>query len=260
MTFVSVAQATRSLGIDAKTLHRWLADAQLPLPCHPHDGRKKGLSEEHLQVLARLHQRRLASSEEEGPAQLPCQIPALPADLLSLPEQLAAMQAQLVTLQQQVTDLTRLLQQHRPEPAIPLAPTKPTSTAKPPAKPTRSAPRSRPAASASAKTPPKPVHVIPRVEYGEEGHYVVICPKRGLLPLEPDTPEWFAWVAEQSSFRFVGKGGTFSAHHEWRVPRGAWRAHRKIRNRGYSLRLAPSPELTIARLEQGAATLQAHLK
>jgi len=53
MTFVSLAQATRSLGIDAKTLHRWLADAQLPLQCHPHDGRKKGMSQEHLQVLAR---------------------------------------------------------------------------------------------------------------------------------------------------------------------------------------------------------------
>ena len=260
MTFVSLADACRRLGIDAKTLRRWLADAQLPLPCHPHDGRKKGMSEEHLQVLARLHQRRLASSEEEGPAQLPCQIPALPADLLSLPEQLAALQAQLVTLQQQVTDLTRLLQQHRPEPAIPLAPTQPTSTAKPPANPTRSAPRSRPAATALAKTPPKPVHVIPRVEYGEERHSVVICPKRGLLPFEPDTPEWFAWVAEQSSFRFVGKGGSFSAHHEWRVPKGAWRAHRQIRNHSYTLRLAPTQELTIAVLEQGAAALQAHLK
>jgi len=253
MTFVSVADACRHLGVDAKTLHRWLADAELSLQCHPCDGRKKGMSQEHLHVLARLHQRRLASSEEEGPAQLPCQIPALPADLLSLPEQLAAMQAQLVTLQQQVTDLTRLLQQHRPEPAIPLAPTKP------PAKPTRSAPRSRPAASASAKTPPKPVHVIPRVEYGEEGHYVVICPKRGLLPFEPDTQEWFAWVAEQDSFRFVGKVGSFSAHHEWRVPKGAWRAHRHIRNHGYHLRLAPTQELTIAVLEQAAEALQAHL-
>jgi len=259
MTFVSVAQATRSLGIDAKTLQRWLADAQLPLQCHPHDGRKKGLSEEHLQALARLHQRRLASSEEEGSAQLACQIPALPADLLSLPEQLAAMQAQLVTLQQQVTDLTRLLQQHRPEPALPLAPTKPTSTAKSPAQPTRSAPRSRPAASASAKTPPKPVHVIPRVEYGEEGHSVVICPKRGLLPFEPDTQEWFAWVAEQDSFRFVGRCGHFTAHHEWRVPNGAWRAHRQIRNHSYTLRLAPNQELTLAVLEQAAEALQAHL-
>jgi hypothetical protein len=259
MTFVSVAQATRSLGIDAKTLHRWLADAQLPLQCHPHDGRKKGMSEEHLQVLARLHQRRLASSEEEGPVQLPCQIPALPADLLSLPEQLAALQAKLVTLQQQVTDLTRLLQQHRPEPAIPLAPTKPTSTAKPPANPTRSAPRSRPAAAASAKTPPKPVHVIPRVEYGAERHYVVICPKRGLLPFEPDTQEWFAWVAEQDSFRFMGRSGHFTAHHEWRVPKGAWRAHRQIRNHSYTLRLAPTQELTMAVLEQAAQALQAHL-
>jgi len=227
----------------------------ITLQCHPHDGRKKGLSEEHLQALARLHQRRLASSKEEGPAQLPCQIPALPADLLSLPEQFAAMQAQLVTLQQQVTDLTRLLQQHRPEPAIPLAPTKPTSTAKSPAKPTRS----RPAASASAKTPPKPVHVIPRVEYGEEGHYVVICPKRGLLPFEPDTQEWFAWVAEQDSFRFVGRCGHFTAHHEWRVPKGAWRAHRQIRNHSYTLRLAPNQELTMAVLEQAAEALQAHL-
>ena len=260
MTFVSVAQATRSLGIDAKTLHRWLADAQLPLQCHPHDGRKKGLSEEHLQVLARLHQRRLASSEEEGPAQLPCQIPALPAELLSLPEQLAALQAQLVTVQQQVTDLTRLLQQHRPEPAIPLAPTKPTSTAKSPANPTRAAPRSRPAATALAKTPPKPVHVIPRVEYGEEGHYVVICPKRGLLPFEPDTQEWLAWVAEQDSFRFVGRAGHFTAHHEWRVPKGAWRAHRQIRNHSYTLRLALTQELTLAVLEQAAEALQAHLR
>jgi transposase-like protein len=255
MPFVSVADACRRLGIDAKTLRRWLADVQLPLHSHPYDGRKKGVSDEHLQVLARLHHRRLACPEEEEPAQLPCQSPAWPAALLSLPEQLAAMQAQLATVQQQVTDLTRLLQQHRPEPAIPLAPTKPTSTAKP----TRAAPRSRPAATAFAKTPPKPVHVIPRVEYGREGHYVVICPKQGLLPFEPDTPAWFAWLAEQSSFRFMGKGGSFSAHHEWRVPRGAWRAHRHIRNQGYHLRLAPTQELTLAVLEQAAEALQAHL-
>jgi hypothetical protein len=89
---------------------------------------------------------------------------------------------------------------------------------------------------------------------------VVLCPKYGLLPLEPDTPAWFAWLAEQSSFRFVGKEGHFSAHHEWRVPHGAWRAHRHIRNQAYHLRLAPTQDLTSAVLEQAAATLQAHLK
>lgn len=88
---------------------------------------------------------------------------------------------------------------------------------------------------------------------------MVICPKGGLLPLEPDTPEWFAWLAAQSSFRFVGKLGRFSAHHEWRVPRGAWRAHRQIRNHSYTLRLAPTHDLTIAVLEQTAEALQAHL-
>ena len=255
MTFVSVAEATTRLGIDAKTLRRWLADAQLPLPSHPHDGRKKGVSSEHLHLLARLHQRSLAPLPQEPPAPVPGEVPALPAVLLALPEQLNGLQSQVAALQQQVTDLTRLLQQRRPEPAIPAASTQQAKSTRRPSKPTSPAPRSRPA----AKSPRKPAHVIPRVEYGSEGRYVVICPTHGLLPLEPDTPEWFAWLAAQSSFRFVGKGGTFSAHHEWRVPRGAWRAHRHIRNHGYHLRLAPSQELTMAVLEQAAEALQAHL-
>jgi hypothetical protein len=252
MTFLSVAQACHRLGIDAKTLRRWMTDAQLALQCHPHDGRKKGVSSEHLHLLARLHQRSLAPLPEESLAVAP---PGLSAALLALPEQLAALQAQITALQHQMADLTRLISQPRPDPALPLTPTKPSSTVKQRAKPTRSASGSRPA----AKTPRKPVHVIPRVEYGKEGHYVVICPKGGLLSFEPDTEEWFAWVAKQDSFRFVGKSGRFTAHHEWRVPKGAWRAHRHIRNHSYTLRLAPKHELTIAVLEQAAEALQAHL-
>jgi transposase-like protein len=255
MTFVSVADACRRLGIDAKTLHRWLADAQLPLHSHPHDGRKKGVSSEHLQALARLHQRSLAPLPQQSPVPEASQEPELSAALLALPERLGALQAQIAALQQQVADLTRLITQHGPGPAIPPAPTKPTRTATRPAKPTPPAPRSRRA----AKPPSKSAHVIPRVEYGPEGRYVVICPKQGLLPLEPDTPQWFAWLTAQSSFRFVGKLGRFTAHHEWRVPRGAWRAHRQIRNHGYTLRLAPTRDLTMAVLEHTAEALQAHL-
>lgn len=248
MTFVSVAQATRCLGIDAKTLHRWLAEAQIPLHTHPGDGRKKGVGDEHLQVLARLHQRSLASLLQEPAAPVKSEVPAL----LSLPEQLSALQAQIAALQLQVADLGRLLQQQAPPPVSPLAPAK---TSKRSPKPTPPAPRSRPVAN----TPRTPIQVIPHVAYGAEGHYVVICPKQGLLPFEPDTPQWFAWLAEQSSFRFVGKLGHFSAHHEGRVPRGAWRAHRHLRNHNYIQRLAPTQELTIAVLEQAAAALQAHL-
>ena len=253
MTFVSVTQACRRLDIDAKTLHRWLSEAELPLHCSTHDGRKKGVSEEHLRMLARLHHRHLAGSQQAEAAQLLGPIPTLPAELLALPEQLVAMQAELITLQQQVAALTRLLIEPKPQPDRELPSRRPTSKAKQKAHPARSG-------AVKPQAPAKPVHVIARVEYGEDGHYVVICPKRGVLPFEPETAEWFAWVAQQDSFRFVGKLGHFSAHHEWRVPKGAWRAHRKIRNRNYVLRLAPNQELTLAVLERTAAELQAHLK
>jgi transposase-like protein len=259
MTFVSVAQAARRLGIDAKTLHRWLSEAQLPLQRHPGDGRQKGVSDEHLLLLANLHQRRLAPLSPEPPTPEPFEVPALATALLGLPERLDALQTQIAALRASVTDLTRLLTQHRQEPDIPEVLSKPSRRSKRSPKPAPPAPRSRPAASSIAKPPRKPVHVIPRVEYGKEGHYVVICPKQGLLPFEPDTPEWFAWVAAQSSFRFVGKCGHFTAHHAWSVPKGAWRAHRQIRNHSYTLRLALSQELTLAVLEQAAQALQAHL-
>ena len=249
MPFVSCTDACRRLDIDAKTLHRWLREAELSLHCHPHDGRKKGVSEEHLQVLARVHHRHLAGSEEAEAAQLLCPIPTLPAELLALPEQLAAMQAALLTLQQHVAALTRLLTESKPQPDRELPSPKPKAH---PARPVA-------AGAIKPKAPAKPVHVIPRVEYSQDGQYVVICPKQGLLPIRPDTPEWFAWVAEQSSFRFVGQRGHFTAHHWWRVPRGAWRAHRHLRNHNYVLRLAPNHELTLAVLEQAAQALQAHL-
>jgi transposase-like protein len=255
MTFVSVAQVTTRLGIDAKTLHRWLAQAQFPLQRHPHDGRKKGVSSEHLQLLARRHQRSLAPLPEESAAPEAFAPPELAAALLAVPEQLAALQAQFTALQHQMADLTRLLPQQTPPPVSPAPLAQPGKTSRRSSAPAHSALRTRPAAN----SPRKPVHVIPRVEYGEEGHYVVICPKHGLLPFEPETPAWFAWLATQSSFRFVGRSGHFTAHQEWRVPRGAWRAHRQVRNHSYTLPLALTQGLTSAVLEQAAATLQTHL-
>ena len=109
--------------------------------------------------------------------------------------------------------------------------------------------------------PRKSVHVLPLVEWSSAGHYVVICPKLGLLALEPESSAWFAWLATQSSFRFVGTQGRLTAHREVEpVPNGAWRAHRHLRNQSYTLRLGPTQDLTMAALEQAAAALQAHLK
>lgn len=249
MTCFSLADATRHLGIDAKTLHRWLVDAQLPLLCHPHDRRKKSLSDHHLQTLARLHHRSLPLLTPESPPPIPISpvLPPLPDALLALPETLATLQTQVTALRLQVCELTARLPQPMPSSSPP-----PTPAPKPSAA-TRSAPSRRPPAP---NAPPKPVHVIARVEYGPDGHYVITCPTQGRLPFEPDTPEWFAWLAKQDSFRFVGNQGHFTAHHEWRVPQGAWRAHRHIRNRSCTQRLALSHELTIAVLEQAAQAIQ----
>lgn len=251
MSFVSFADASRQLGIDAKTLRRWLAAAQLPLVSHAQDGRKKGLRLDHLHQLARLHHRALPAPALPSAAQAQA---TLPADLLALPQQLAGLQAQLSTLQQQVTELGLLLRSDAPAPQSPLAASKLSPRRKRSAQP---APAAAPSTAVTALR--KPIHVIPRVEYGSEGHYVVICPRHGLLPFEPDSPQWFAWLAQQESFRFVGKEGHFSAHHWWRVPTGAWRAHRKLRNHTANLRLAPTPQLTVAVLEQAAAQFQAQL-
>jgi hypothetical protein len=89
---------------------------------------------------------------------------------------------------------------------------------------------------------------------------MVICPTQGILSLEPDSPEWFAWLETLSSFRFVGKLGRLTAHREVkRSPRTAWRAHREIRNQSYNHRLGQTECLTITALERAAAALQAHM-
>jgi hypothetical protein len=255
MTFISLADGCRRLGIDAKTLRRWLAEAQFPLQRHPCDGRKKGLCHEHLRQLATLHHRSLeALPQIERATPVPREAAALPAELLGLSETLGALHAQLAALQQQMADLTHLLQQ-------PMIPASGVSAAPAAKRPPQPAPRSPRAASAATKPARKATHVLPLVEWSSDGHYVVICPKQGLLALEPDSPSWFAWLTTRSSFRFVGRHGRFTAHHEVeRVPNGAWRAHRQIRNQSYNRRLGPTQDLTIAVLEQAAATLQAHLK
>jgi hypothetical protein len=265
MTLIALTHCCHLLGIDGKTLRRWLAQAQLPVQAHPDDARCKGLARDHLLVLAHAHHRRLAGLPEElaapagpRPTEEP---PSLPAELLALLPTLTALPAQIAALQQQLTDLTALLQPQPPRPAVTIAKTQRQATRGGAPTPTRASARARPAASSRVKRPAPSAQVLPLIEYGSQGTYVVICPKRGLLPLEPDTPAWFAELSTLSSFRFVGKLGRFTAHREVeRLPRAAWRAHRSMRSHTYNLHLGSTESLTIATLEQAAATLHAHLK
>ena len=119
--------------------------------------------------------------------------------------------------------------------------------------------------SRSAKAPPPLVDrrkrpcVLPLVEYGTQGKYVVITPEQGLLDFEPDSPEWFAWLSTLTSFRFVGASGHLTVHRNKCHPSWSWRATRSIRYRTHSLPLAPTESLTLAVLEQAAASLQSLL-
>lgn len=106
--------------------------------------------------------------------------------VLTLPEQPAALQ--------------------RPVPVIAAAPSKQEGAAKPAKKPIRSARRSRPAASASAKTPSRPVHVIPRVEYSEQGHYVVPVPSAACYPLSQTQKRGLPGWQNRTRFALWEKG------------------------------------------------------
>jgi len=265
MTLIALTHCCHLLGIDGKTLRRWLAQAQLPVQAHPRDARCKGLARDQLLLLARAHHRRLADLPEQWPAPAPTApapaSPELSAELITALQTLSALPAQIAALQQPLADLTALVKPHPPQPAVtlPHPQRRAVRVGSPP--PTRASARSRPAASSRAKPPGPSAQVLPLIEYGVQGSYVVICPTRGLLALEPDSPAWFAWLATISSFRFVGQRGRFTAHREVeRLPGAAWRAHRSIRSHTYNLRLGSTESLTITTLEQAAATLHAHLK
>src|SRR5947209_7635442 len=181
MTFYAVADCCRLLDIDPKTLHRWLAQAHLPLQPHPSDGRKSGLSADHLRQLATLHHRSLSAlSEQAHPLPAFSAVAPLPAALLSLPEQLASVQAQLTALHQQLADLTYLVQPLAQPVVLPAPVPSPAPAAKQPPTPAPSAPHSHPAGA--RPTPPhQPAHVIALVEASRDGQYVVMCPRQGRL-------------------------------------------------------------------------------
>ncbi len=267
MSIVSLADCCRQLSIDPKTLRRWLATAPFTAQSQPQDARRTGLTEEQLRWLATAHHRSLPVLLKEPSQPAPsAEAPPLPADfphdLLEALEVLVALRAlpsQLAALHEQLADLTHYLSHqltHRASPA---------TTARSRAGTTsqvisnRRGGRSRTARRSQPQRPSQ-AQVLALVEYAGEGRYVVISPRGGLLPFEPDSPAWFAWLETCSSFRFVGKLGRLTAHRELHnVSRAVWRAHRNIRNHTYNAHLGKTESLTIAVLEQAAAALHAHL-
>lgn len=271
MTTIALTDCCTMLGIDPKTLRHWLHQAQMPLHVHPTDARIKCLTSEQVQQLAVGHARPFALPEALAPSPLvlssPLSAEDAPTDLL---KKLAYLETHVTTMQQQLAQLALELLQERTEryeqrlqTLEALIPPTERPEARPQALQTMG-PQTQQEKVTGKERRLHPAELrarsrlIPVIEYGAAGTYVVICPQDGELLLTPDSPAWFDWLATLSSFRFVGKQGRFTAYRKGRMSR-RWSAYRTIHQHDYQHYLGITDHLTIDCLEQMAAKLQSYM-
>ena len=286
MTILSLADSCRLLAIDAKTLRHWLRLAHISVQAHPFDARLKCVTSEQVQHLAATHRRTLPESREQpfpatppAPSILPDVSTAVWSSVVSeisgpiteLAQHLGSLQAQIAMLQNQLALLTEQLQKEQQRRTSVIETFENTSlessldkSAESSLDKSAESSLDKSAKSSLDKSVPvsidrrKHPHILPLVEYGAQGQYVVISPEEGLLSFEPDSPEWFAWLSTLPSFRFVGQHGRFTAFHGYQCSPGtSWWAHRQIRNHSHRHRLGLPASVTIASLELAASSLQA---
>jgi hypothetical protein len=274
MAFLPLKQAGALLGIDPKTFRHWMQQAHLAVYPHQSDARLKCVTSEQIKQLAALHRRPLDqstslagvhSAETAPPA--PPEKPASQADFLP---KLAHLEAQVALLQQHIAGLAlELLQErtaryehrlHTLEALIqpPAQPKRPLSAPTPAREPKG---HSNQPVTTQRMYPTKgrPRPILPLIEYTADGTYIVICPQQGERPLVPDSPEWFAWLETVSSLRFLGQQGRWSAYRDKGRASSCWLAYRRINGHQYVRSLGSPHQLTLARFEQMAATLQAYV-
>lgn len=211
MTSLSFIECCHLLDVDPKTLRQWLAQAQMSLHPHSTDARIKCLTGEQIYVLANLHDRVLqpgqlplasASSQPDETQSQPSPPSSPDADLRA---RLAQMEAQVAMLQSQLTNLALQLlreREHRPEPHLLALETQPSLHRELPLATglAVSVPEQPAMPSFACHPTEKRAPLIPLIEYGARGRYVLICPEEGELHITPDSPEWFAWLASLSSW------------------------------------------------------------
>ncbi len=289
MTLVPFTDCCAMLGIDAKTLRNWLRQANLEWAAHPKDARLKCLTREQVEQLATLHTRPLPSplspplarafaapGKPESEAQFLEATILLPTSVspeADLRKQLACLEKSVTSMQEQLAQLALELLQERSlryehrlsalEAQVQQQRDVPASAYEREA--LGEAPLPESLSTTGRRLHPAELRarsrVIPLIEYGAADTYVVICPHEGALQLVPDSPEWFEWFATISSFRFVGQQGRFTAYRDSKHgrPSRSWRAHRWLHQHNYKHSLGVTDQLTITRLEQVAAILQAHV-
>ena len=230
----------------------------MPFTAHPTDARLKCLTETQVQHLATLHHRPLSATSVLLPSTSEGD---LRQTLFHLQAQVASLQEQLTHLALEVLRERELCSEQRLRALEALVPpaAKPHPSSSAQDKTTAVALPATPQAPASPSRP-APVRTgsraLPLIASTATGTYVIICPTRGELSFAPDSPEWFDWLATLNSFRFVGQQGRLSASRTKGRP--CWMAYRRIHGHCYNYGLGNTTRLTIAHLEQMAATLQSH--
>jgi hypothetical protein len=101
--------------------------------------------------------------------------------------------------------------------------------------------------------------VIEHSSLGES--YFIYDPDTGQQTFEPDSPDWFMWLAGRTSFHFKGKHGHFTARREEKKKRDEgtsfsyWYAYRKAYGQQHKRYLGSAEALTLAKLESVAGEL-----
>jgi hypothetical protein len=278
MTLLPFTDCCVLLGVDPKTLRLWLTSAHLSCCVHPTDARLKCLTPSQLHQLAALHDRFLPdplpgeASARSASAIVPSPLaPATPLqEAASAPEadwrhQLTLLQERVAALQEQVTHLALALvreqQLHWDVRAAVALPSLPTVASAPsaPAAPRHPVP-TRLTASPQPNQPRR-TRALPLIEERTDGQFVVIAPTQGVLPLVPDSPEWFDWLSSLTAFTFQSTHAHFSATRKFRKGQRiqSWNIHRSLHGRSCTVYLGLTPTLTLARLQEMATRVQARL-
>ena len=260
MTTFSVTECCSLLGIDPKTMRRWLIQADISTQNDPQDARIKCMTDEQLQYLAVLHHRLLHKRKEVPAPQQDFSVP-LQQEMDLLKERCASLEAQLTSLHAQLNQVIQEEQVNQQEMEVHENDTH--QSAHVASSCIEEIPPRELIAQNGIKKLSKQKQVIPLVEYGKDGKYMIISPEAGQLPFLPNSLEWFAWLETIPSFRFVGQFGHFTATCMGlyaRVPsRNRWRASRHIQNQLHHHRLGHTTSLTVDILEQAAVALQSYV-
>jgi LuxR family maltose regulon positive regulatory protein len=86
----------------------------------------------------------------------------------------------------------------------------------------------------------------------------LVLSERDASPITVDTPAWFAWLENATTFAFRSPSGHFTARKERQVRGGGyWKAYRTSHGTLHRVYLGKAQDLTLDRLNHAAATLEA---